>query len=33
MHVERLPTFNENELTALERNDVYLGVGGQGFAY
>ena len=33
MHVERMPTFNENELTALERNDAYMGVGGRGFAY
>ena len=31
MHVERMPTFNENELTALERNDAYMGVGGRGF--
>ena len=62
IHVERMPTFNESELTALERNvavplggvawkcmlnecqlltkmtfldrnDFYLGVGGQGFVY
>jgi len=33
MHVERMPTFNENELTALERNDAYMGVGGRGFVY